>query len=34
VDVAGWEEWRIGCDGLIASSCGWFDAADYARQTA
>ncbi|OSZ72785.1 hypothetical protein CAP39_00320 [Sphingomonas sp. IBVSS1] len=33
VDVAGWEEWRIGADGLIAASLGWFDAEDYARQT-
>lgn len=33
VAVAGWEEWQIGSDGLIQSSCGWFDAADYARQT-
>ena len=33
VDVTGWEAWRIGADGLIAASCGWFDAADYDRQT-
>ncbi len=33
MSVAGWEEWQIGSDGLIRSSCGWFDAADYARQT-
>jgi uncharacterized protein (TIGR02246 family) len=32
--VTGWEEWQIGADGLIASSLGWFDADDYARQTA
>ncbi len=34
VHVIGWEEWQLGADGLIASSLGWFDADDYARQTA
>ena len=32
--VAGWEEWDLDADGKIASSLGWFDAEDYARQTA
>lgn len=32
--VSGWEAWEIGADGLIAFSRGWFDADDYARQTA
>jgi len=30
--VVGWEEWDLGPDQLIASSRGWFDAEDYARQ--
>ncbi len=34
VSVAGWEEWKIGSDGLISGSRGWFDTDDYARQTA
>lgn len=33
VVVAGWEAWQIDGDGLIGHSNGWFDAADYARQT-
>jgi uncharacterized protein (TIGR02246 family) len=33
VKVSGWEEWDFGPDGLIASSRGWFDGNDYARQT-
>ncbi|WP_164155358.1 nuclear transport factor 2 family protein [Sandarakinorhabdus rubra] len=33
VRVEGWEAWQIGADGLIRSSRGWFDAADYSRQT-
>lgn len=34
VSVAGWEEWDLDANGLIRLSRGWFDAADYARQTA
>ena len=34
VSVAGWEEWDLDASGLITLSRGWFDAADYARQTA
>lgn len=30
--ISGYEEWRIGADGLIAESLGHFDAADYRRQ--
>ena len=30
--ISGYEEWPIGPDGLIASSLGHFDAADYQRQ--
>ena len=32
VRISGFEEWRIGDDGLIAQSLGHFDAADYQRQ--
>jgi uncharacterized protein (TIGR02246 family) len=32
VHVSGFEEWRIGENGLIASSLGHFDAADYQHQ--
>jgi uncharacterized protein (TIGR02246 family) len=32
VQISGFEEWRIGPDGLIAESRGHFDAADYQRQ--
>lgn len=32
VRVSGYEEWRMGADGLIASSLGHFDADEYARQ--
>jgi hypothetical protein len=32
VRISGFEEWTIGADGLIASSLGHFDAADYDRQ--
>lgn len=32
VRISGFEEWRIGSDGLIASSQGHFDAAEYRRQ--
>ena len=32
VCISGFEKWRIGSDGLIASSHGHFDAADYRRQ--
>ena len=30
--VRGWEEWEIGEDLKVKSSCGWFDAEDYSRQ--
>jgi hypothetical protein len=32
VRISGFEEWTIGDDGLIASSLGHFDEAEYARQ--
>lgn len=32
VQVGGWEEWELRDDMIIASSRGWYDAADYARQ--
>ena len=32
VRISGFEEWRIGADGLIAESHGQFDAAEYQRQ--
>ncbi|HUE42709.1 MAG TPA: ester cyclase [Candidatus Sulfotelmatobacter sp.] len=32
VRISGWERWKIGEDGLIASSKGQFDDADYQRQ--
>ncbi len=32
--VAGWEEWDIDADCKVTSSRGWFDAEDYARQSA
>lgn len=32
VRISGFEEWRMGADGLIAESRGRFDAADYERQ--
>jgi hypothetical protein len=32
VRISGFERWRIGSDGLIASSQGYFDAAEYRRQ--
>lgn len=31
--VVGWEEWELDADLQVAASRGWFDAADYARQT-
>jgi hypothetical protein len=34
VRISGYEEWRIGSDGLIAESLGHFDEADYQRQLA
>ncbi len=34
VSVTGWEEWDLDASGLITLSRGWFDAEDYARQTA
>ena len=32
VHISGFEEWRIGADGLIAESKGHFDSAEYQRQ--
>ncbi len=32
VRISGYEEWRIGDDGLIAESLGHFDAGEYRRQ--
>ena len=32
VKVSGWEEWDLNEAGEVASSRGWFDAADYDRQ--
>jgi hypothetical protein len=32
VRISGYEEWRLGPDGLIAESKGHFDEADYKRQ--
>lgn len=32
VRFSGFEEWRIGADGLIAESLGHFDSAEYQRQ--
>lgn len=32
VRISGFEEWRIGADGLIAESQGHFDSDDYQRQ--
>ena len=32
VRISGFERWRIGSDGLIATSQGHFDAAEYRRQ--
>lgn len=32
VRISGFEKWRIGADGLLASSQGCFDAAEYQRQ--
>ncbi|HVC47385.1 MAG TPA: SgcJ/EcaC family oxidoreductase [Terracidiphilus sp.] len=32
VRISGFEQWRIGVDGLIASSRGYFDSAEYQRQ--
>ena len=32
VRISGFENWRIGTDGLVAESQGHFDAADYQRQ--
>jgi uncharacterized protein (TIGR02246 family) len=34
VSVVGWEAWELDEAGQIAASRGWFDADDYARQTA
>ena len=32
IRISGWEEWRLGGDGLIAESRGHFDQAEYQRQ--
>jgi len=32
VQISGFEKWHMGADGLIASSQGYFDAAEYQRQ--
>jgi hypothetical protein len=32
--VSGWEEWDLDDAGKVKASKGWFDADDYARQTA
>jgi predicted ester cyclase len=32
VQISGFEEWRIGADGLIAESRGHFDSAEYQHQ--
>jgi uncharacterized protein (TIGR02246 family) len=32
--VAGWEEWDLDADLKVKASRGWYDADDYARQTA
>src|SRR6266849_5662627 len=32
VRISGFEQWRIGSDGLIAESKGHFDSAEYQRQ--
>ncbi len=32
VRISGYEEWRLGADGLIAESMGRFDETDYNRQ--
>lgn len=32
VRISGFEEWRIGADGLIAESQGHFDSEEYQRQ--
>jgi hypothetical protein len=32
VGISGFEEWRVGADGLIAASLGHFDSAEYQRQ--
>jgi uncharacterized protein (TIGR02246 family) len=32
--VVGWEEWEMDADYKVRSSLGWYDAEDYARQTA
>ena len=34
VKVPGWEEWTLTEDGKVATSLGWFDAAEYDRQVA
>lgn len=31
--IEGWEEWDLDADGKITASRGWFDAAEWARQT-
>jgi uncharacterized protein (TIGR02246 family) len=31
--VVGWEEWDLDADSQVVASRGWYDAADYGRQT-
>ncbi len=33
LSVSGWEEWDLDGDLKVKLSLGWFDAADYARQS-
>jgi hypothetical protein len=32
--VVGWEEWDVDPENRVTSSRGWFDADEYARQSA
>ena len=32
VHISGFEEWRMGADGLVGESGGYFDSAEYLRQ--
>lgn len=34
VKISGYEDWRLGPDGLVAESLGHYDSADYNRQVA
>ncbi|MGL4236848.1 ester cyclase [Tabrizicola sp.] len=33
LSISGWEEWDLGPDLKVQASRGWFDAAEWARQT-